>query len=97
MSTLGCKLSLDNGTLTPLIKRLIEKELVEKKRCSNDERIVYIESTSKGIELKNKAIEIPNRMLCSSDIDFEKLKTLKDEIDNLYFNWNGEKKNGKCE
>ncbi|EQC46243.1 MarR family winged helix-turn-helix transcriptional regulator [Bacteriovorax sp. Seq25_V] len=97
MSTLGHKLSLDNGTLTPLVKRLIEKGLVEKKRCQADERIVYIAATDKGIELKKKALEIPSKMMCSSDLDIEKLSELKKQIDNLYLQWNGECKNGKHE
>ncbi len=87
MSTLGEKLSLDNGTLTPLIKRLIEKELVEKKRCEEDERIVYITTTTTGKKLKKKASGIAQKLLCKQNADINKMLKLKKEIDDLYDNW----------
>lgn len=84
MTGLGEKLSLDNGTLTPLIKRLIDKGYVEKKRCSEDERIVYIRITDEGNNLKSKALEIPEKIACSNDVDFSEIDKLKKQIDDLY-------------
>lgn len=87
MSQLGEKLSLDNGTLTPLIKRLIEKGMVEKKRCLEDERIVYITTTTSGKKLKKKAKTIPQKLLCSNNVDLKEIQKLKAEADKIYNQW----------
>lgn len=59
---IGEKLHLESNTLTPLIKRLSEKELVTKQRSTHDERTVVISLSNKGQELKAKASNIPNKM-----------------------------------
>jgi len=59
---IGEKLHLESNTLTPLIKRLSEKELVTKQRSTHDERTVVISLCNKGQELKTKASDIPNKM-----------------------------------
>lgn len=87
MSELGDKLSLDTGTLSPLVKRLIEKNLVEKKRCEEDERIVYITTTTQGKKLKKKAKSIPQKLLCSNEIDINEIQKLKAEADKVYNLW----------
>ena len=56
---LGRHLYLDSGTLTPLLKRLEGKGLVQRERSREDERIVNITITEAGEKLKEKAIEIP--------------------------------------
>lgn len=83
MTNLGEKLSLDNGTLTPLIKRLIDKGFVQKKRCDNDERIVYIQITQVGIDLKERALSIPEKISCKTQLaqnDYIELKTIVDKF-----------------
>ena len=87
MSELGDKLSLDTGTLSPVVKRLIEKNLVEKKRCEEDERIVYITTTTQGKKLKKKAKSIPQKLLCSKEIDINEIQKLKAEADKVYNLW----------
>ena len=42
---LGQRLTLDSGTLTPLLKRLDSKGLVERKRSIEDERVRVISIT----------------------------------------------------
>jgi hypothetical protein len=56
---------LDNGTLTPLVRRLIEDDLVEKKRSTKDERKVSITLTEKGINLKERAYNVPESIMPS--------------------------------
>ena len=53
------KLYLDTGTITPLLKKLQEQGLVEKTRNTEDERGVVIKITDAGMELREKAKEIP--------------------------------------
>lgn len=55
---LGKKLFLDSGTLTPVLKRLEQKMLIERKRDSRDERNLIVSLTKEGEELKDKGVEI---------------------------------------
>ncbi|XVN42949.1 MAG: MarR family transcriptional regulator [Candidatus Rickettsia vulgarisii] len=45
---LSQELSLDSGTLTPLLKKLLQRGLLEKNRDSKDERRIYITITQEG-------------------------------------------------
>ena len=56
---LGKKLYLDSGTLTPVLKSLEAKGLVKRYRSSQDERVLIVEITDKGEELREKAAGIP--------------------------------------
>ena len=56
---LGEKLFLDSGTLTPLLNKLQSKSLIDKQRHQEDGRELIISLTKKGIELKQKALTIP--------------------------------------
>lgn len=56
---LGIKLFLDSGTLTPLLKSLETKGLVTRTRCKEDERVLIVEITKKGEDLRNDALSVP--------------------------------------
>ena len=62
---LGERLGLDSGTLTPLLKRLESKGLVDRKRSQLDERARIITITPSGLALKAQAMEIPHKLACS--------------------------------
>ncbi len=62
VKSLGEKLFLDSGTISPVIKSLEEKGLVFKTRDKSDERTVTVGLTENGEKLKDKAAEIPNKM-----------------------------------
>ena len=83
VKALGERLYLDSGTLTPMLKRMEEHGLVERKRSSKDERVVEVSLTEKGHGLEKKAEEIPNKF--SKEIhleldEFEELKRLLTKI-----------------
>ena len=59
---LGEKLFLDSGTLTPLLKKLEKKGYIERNRLTSDERNLMITITKDGIELRKKAISIPEKI-----------------------------------
>lgn len=59
---IGAKLYLDSGTLTPLLKRLQAKGLVERTRSSQDERSVIIRLTDAGKALEHKAADVPEQI-----------------------------------
>lgn len=56
---LGEKLYLDSGTLTPLLNKLKSKGLINKVKQEKDGRELILSLTKKGIELKKKALNIP--------------------------------------
>lgn len=56
---IGDKLHLDSGTLTPLLKRLQNKDLITRTRSQTDERTVIITLTNQGRALEHQAIDIP--------------------------------------
>lgn len=80
---MGKKLHLDSGTLTPLLKKLESMKLVKRTRDTIDERKVYVKLTDRGIELKEMAIEIPNKILCSTGLTLQSAELLKENITSL--------------
>ena len=58
-----CKtLHLDNGTLTPLLKKLQTRGYIIRERDYDDERIVHVRLTDDGIKLKQKVSDIPSKV-----------------------------------
>ncbi|MFV0448573.1 MAG: MarR family winged helix-turn-helix transcriptional regulator [Vibrio sp.] len=74
---LGERLHLDSGTLTPLLKRLETKGIVIRKRGQSDERVRELFLTEEGFALRQKAMSIPNAMLCKLDLELDELVSLK--------------------
>lgn len=62
MQELGKRLYLDSGTLTPLLVKLENKGLVERKRNEKDVREMIVSVTDKGTGLRVQAREIPGRI-----------------------------------
>lgn len=80
VNQLGEKLKLDSGTLTPLLKRMEQKEFVSRIRSTVDERLVNISLTEKGLALKEKASCIPGQLMESMNVSAEDLLSLKNII-----------------
>ena len=53
------KLYLDNGTVSPLLKKLEQEGLLHRSRASEDERVVRVSLTEDGRALQEKAKEVP--------------------------------------
>ncbi|NGX95917.1 MAG: MarR family transcriptional regulator, partial [Candidatus Afipia apatlaquensis] len=77
---IGEKLLLESSTLTPLLKRLETAGMVRRTRDQDDERVVRIRLTPKGAELKQKAIEIPQAIGCSTNLTIPEVMKLTDDI-----------------
>ena len=60
---LGKYLFLDSGTLTPLLKKLEQKGLITRERSKEDERVVNVTITKEGEALKEKAVDIPEKLV----------------------------------
>ena len=56
---LGRRLYLDNGTLTPLLKKLENEGYITRSRDKSDERLVTVGLIEKGFDLKERAKDIP--------------------------------------
>ncbi|MEH6548969.1 MAG: MarR family transcriptional regulator [Pseudomonadales bacterium] len=74
---LGQRLNLDSGTLTPLLKRLEGKGFVERRRGQQDERVRVITITKQGMALRERASEVPQKLVCSVGLSPTKGKELK--------------------
>ncbi|MDD6428963.1 MAG: MarR family transcriptional regulator [Lachnospiraceae bacterium] len=83
---IGECLYLDSGTLTPLLKKLESKGYIKRHRSEKDERNLLISITPYGMELRDKALAVPERMsecLClSSDESKELYRLLYKFLDN---------------
>ena len=76
VTEIGEKLMLDNGTLSPLLKKLEREGYVERRRSREDDRVVEITLTGKGRALQEKAKDIPGKVAGCIDLPPEKARTL---------------------
>ena len=76
VKTLGEKLFLDSGTLTPLLKKLENKGYITRKRLDKDERNLTISITKEGLALKEQVKDIPIEIGKCVNLDPEEAKTL---------------------
>ena len=83
VSELGERLSLDSGTLTPLLKRLEAAGLIARIRAVEDERRVHITLTAAGRKLKSKAEKIPACILAAAQMPLRELAQLKGQLRDL--------------
>lgn len=76
----GERLFLDSATLTPLLKRMEQLDLLTRVRCTGDERRVIISLTKKGDELRVAATKLPACVLEASGCSISDVIELKDEL-----------------
>ena len=80
---IGSRLWLDSGTLTPLLKRLEQKGLLQRKRDLHDERLVQISITSTGDNLKKKAKKVPVALAESLPVNPQKGQQLVKQLNDI--------------
>ena len=83
VSALGQRLSLDSGTLTPLLKRLELLGHIERRRATDDERRVDLFLTQTGHKLRVRALDIPEQLACASACELDELVTLTQRLHEL--------------
>ncbi|MBV6751861.1 MarR family transcriptional regulator [Pseudomonas chlororaphis] len=83
VKALGERLLLDSGTLTPLLKRLEQMALVQRRRSALDEREVHLSLSPAGVALRAQVLPIKTRLLCDSGVDLSRLDELRDGLDQL--------------
>ncbi|MDP2065925.1 MAG: MarR family transcriptional regulator [Burkholderiaceae bacterium] len=83
VSELGERLSLDSGTLTPLLKRLEALSLVTRLRDVTDERRVHIALTAAGRQLKTRAATVPGCILAATQCSVSEVVKLTRQVQAL--------------
>ena len=73
---IGEKLLLDNGTLSPLLKKMEKAGYVKRQRSREDERVVVITLTEEGRALQEKSKDVPAKVANCLDLPPEKAQIL---------------------
>ena len=72
----GQSLYLDSGTLTPLLKKLEKKGLIERHRSREDERNLIVTITERGEALKKDAARIPGILNANAKLSQDESQVL---------------------
>ncbi len=86
VTEIGEKLMLDNGTLSPLLKKMEQAGYVERRRSRGDDRVVEITLTEAGRALQENAKDIPGNVAGCIELPPEKARTLYDLLHELLEN-----------
>ncbi len=73
-------LRLDPATLSPIVKRLEQSELVERLPVDGDERTFRLAPTESGRALREQALSVPPAVIERLGLPVERLLALRDEL-----------------
>jgi DNA-binding MarR family transcriptional regulator len=80
---LGDRLLLDSGTLTPLLKRMEQRQWLSRRRDPRDERSVIISLLPTGRALEAQARDIPVQLLAKTGLSLDELAALRTQLTQL--------------
>ena len=83
VNELGRRLYLDSGTLTPLLKKLEAKSLINRIRDGSDERNVFIKVTQTGYELEENVKDIPKKILFETGVPESEANSIRETLKNI--------------
>ena len=83
VSRIGEKLHLDSATLTPLLKRLEANGIVERRRSTEDERVVEVYLTVAGKRLRRRAESVPGAIVGRCNMTLPDIARLRTELQAL--------------
>ncbi|WP_374299324.1 MarR family winged helix-turn-helix transcriptional regulator [Ferrovibrio sp.] len=83
VKTLGERLHLDSGTLTPMLKRMEQAGLITRSRAPEDERQVTIALTEQGRALEAAVAAMQRDMACLLPLGLQDLARLRTELRGL--------------
>lgn len=90
LKALGQRLQLDSGTLTPLLKRLEQMGLVQRRRAEQDEREVHLALSESGRALQAQVIPLKTQLLCQfEEAELVEMEGLRQRLDRLLGHLNG--------
>lgn len=61
MKTLATFMSCDPSNVTGIVEQLVNEELVERKEATYDRRIKTVELTKRGLDLRNRFLEVTTK------------------------------------
>ena len=78
------KTGIDGGAMSPILKRLSQKEYLTVEKDENDKRVKLVKLTDRGNSLKQEAETIPTQMMCKlNNMSLEQAKELIETLDTL--------------
>jgi len=77
VKSIGDRLGLDSGTLTPLLRRMEEAGLLTRLRDTADERLVRIHLTPRARRLEAKAATFPQQIGAAASCSATELNALR--------------------
>ena len=83
VSAIGERLFLDSATLTPLLKRLEQAGLLQRRRDRHDERQVRISLSDTGHALREQARDIPTSVRSAVACTPNQLQALREQLHDL--------------
>ena len=83
VGSLGERLFLDSGTLTPLLKRLEAAGLVRRERSVDDERRVLVHLTDEGRALRARARAVPRELAGATGCAADEVARLTGQLQRL--------------
>jgi DNA-binding MarR family transcriptional regulator len=83
LQEIGGRLSLDSGTLTPVLKRMVVAKLITQRRDARDRRVVHTFLTAKGRRLRAKVTHVPVDLLCEVGLTMTEVTQLKQRLSSL--------------
>lgn len=83
VGSLGARLDMDAGMITPLVKRLEAAGLVSRVRDRNDERRVLVDLTAAGRELESEVRGVTDKIKSACQLDDDGIDDLRRTLEGL--------------
>ncbi|MDK2564478.1 MarR family transcriptional regulator [Romboutsia sedimentorum] len=80
---ISSKLKMKTGTLTPILSKLEGSGYLERIKDENDDRKIYISITQKGLEIEDRAKDIPKRIAEDLNLEEKDYQKYLQEFDDL--------------
>ena len=80
---LGARLTLDAGTLSPLLKRLEAAGYLARERQTHDARELQVALTPKGSALQTVLADVPGQIACATGLDASETRALQTALRDL--------------
>lgn len=78
MGNLSAETQFDSGTLTPLVRKLEEKGLLQRASCPKDDRVKFVELTHKGEDLERRMSGVAQQMRCQMALTDEQIAYMRE-------------------
>jgi MarR family transcriptional regulator, organic hydroperoxide resistance regulator len=87
---LATRLKIDSATLTPLLKRLEASGFVSRRRNLEDERLVQVFLTERGLSVRSEAEEIRTQVVSATALGTPEYEALRDKLHALVGSMGGD-------